>query len=202
MAISYSDIPESILEETDAEIAYILSCTTKGPVDVPSVRFWLKNTKPYPLLVKSELTGTVQGVLWNVMQDVNTPAEIVSGLTEFAEHVLDPTSKTVATHTPTWAKKAEDLLSALEASGVITHEQHVEFHDLDGGLKYPSAVTEQDVTDARAAKATQDAADAARAEVAAIINEHVNPAVNAETLAELLTALQAAVTATQVAIGG
>lgn len=140
-----------IESKTDAEIGVILSGLTKGPIDVGKAKFWLKQQG---LLLRSQIDPSqTSGALWTVYSDVNTPAELKAGLAEFFEHVLDPTSRTIATNTVEWAAKAEGLLSTLEAAGVITSAQHEAFHDLDGGLVYSGGVTTADVTAARAAYA-------------------------------------------------
>lgn len=141
-----------ILNQTAEQIADTLSAVTSGPISVSALRFWLRDNG---LLYRNVITNALAGSLVSLMAD-GSPFQ--AGLVKLAEHVFDDQSETVATHQPTWALQAAQLLSGLAAAEVVTAEHVSQFYALDGGLLFPDGVTAQQVEAAIAAQAATEQA--------------------------------------------
>lgn len=135
---------------SDADAAATLSVVTSGPIAVDQVLFFLASNG---LFEKDATDGTATGSLAAIITDENADAQLRSGLREFVNHLHRPGSQEIATHQTTWALKAAGLLSVLQSAAVVTSQQVAAFYQLDGGLLFPSGVTEQQVATARADQA-------------------------------------------------
>lgn len=170
MAISYNEIPSEILGLTNAEIAAHMSAMTTGPIKVDKLRDYLNRQG----LMKPKVDGGWRGRLVDAL-DPSVALQTKQVLSEGIDHIAIPSTLTIASHTTEWALPIALMLAELQvvtlADGqpVITATQAAGFYGNDGGLRYPSGVTAEQVAAAKSAKAAQDVLDAKRAAVNAAI---------------------------------
>lgn len=141
-------------EATEAEIASLSNALTRDAIDTGKLRFWLGTT--HGLIVRNVRTNKFSGTLIELMlacegQATLSPerqavvdsltteqkSAIVAGLDKLIDHVFDDKSVKLATNENGWAIEAEEILSMLETIGELSHDLHVEFHELGGGLLVP-----------------------------------------------------------------
>lgn len=150
-----SDIQPLEADNTDAEIAALLSASTVS--DIPIAE--LENFFDFEGLAKrNPLTGAWEGTLPDEV--TNNVFGLGPGLAALFSHINKPRSLVVDTTVSPWASNALALVSGLLAAGLITQDQFDGFYALGGGRPNADAV-EQDVIDARAAWQAEEAAIAA-----------------------------------------
>lgn len=140
MAVDYNVLARyADMRGTPAEIVASLPPVTPNPINLATLRVWLRDN--------DLLIGGISGTLVkNVLNSESAPSGLVKGVAKLID-LLYQESPPLPTDDATRSVEIHDMINGLLALGLITETHKTEFYSMGGGLRFAN-VTESDVSDA------------------------------------------------------